>query len=243
VVNILADNLMTSAMHRPAESKLIDPDQIISASFAEHYATRVRTHGDAPPSADWPRQEIAEITYKKILAVIRDRHRRARPSLLDVGCGYGGLLEFARNEGYALDYVGIDIVPEMIEHARRRSPRDTFILGDAITYEFDRQFDYVVCVGIMTMKLKASILDMNRYASRLIRKMFALSKVGISFDIMTDKVNFMVENSYYRSPVEILAFCLSELSTKLAIDHAYERYEYTTYVFHENEVLQQKDPA
>jgi hypothetical protein len=84
------------------------------------------------------------------------------------------------------------------------------------------------------MKLTASILDMNRYANGLIRKMFALSKVGVAFDIMSNQVNFMVENSYYRSPIEIFAFCLSELSTKVAVDHAYERYEYTTYVFHEN---------
>jgi hypothetical protein len=60
--------------------------------------------------------------------------------------------------------------------------------------------DYVVCAGILTMKLTASILDMNKYAARLIRKMFALCKVGIAFDIMTNQVNFMAENAYYRSP-------------------------------------------
>ena len=214
----------------------MDTDETISASFAAHYAARVRAHGDTPPAADWPRQEIAEITYRKILSVIRDRHRNGTPSLLDIGCGYGGLLEFARQRGYALDYTGIDIVPEMITHAKHRNPADAFILSDAMTYEFDRKFDYVVCVGILTMKLSASILDMNRYAARLIRRMFALAKVGIAFDIMTNQVNFMTENSYYRSPTEILAFCLSELSSKVLIDHAYERYEYTTYVFHENEV-------
>lgn len=87
------------------------------------------------------------------------------------------------------------------------------------------------------MKLTASGLDMNKYAARLIRKMFNLAKVGIAFDIMTNQVNYMVEQSYYRSPVEILAFCLSELSTKVAIDHAYERYEFTTYVFRESAIL------
>jgi SAM-dependent methyltransferase len=214
----------------------MDTDEAISASFAAHYAERVRTHGDTPPAADWPRQEIAEITYQKMLSVIRSRHRNGQPSLLDIGCGYGGLLEFARQQGYALDYTGVDIVPEMIAHAKHRNPAGAFILGDAMTYEFDHKFDYVVCVGILTMKLSASILDMNRYAARLIRRMFALAKVGIAFDIMTNQVNFMVENSYYRSPTEILAFCLSELSSKVLIDHAYERYEYTTYVFHENEV-------
>lgn len=211
-------------------------DEAISASLAEHYASRVKTYGAAPKAVDWPTHEIAAITYRKMLALIRDRHRNECPSLLDVGCGYGGFLEFARQEGYAFDYTGIDIVPDMVEHARQRNPDGKFLLGDAMSHDFDRRFDYVVCVGIMTMKLKASILDMGKYSNRLIRRMYDLSTVGIAFDIMTNQVNFMVENSYYRSPVELMAFCLSELSTKVAIDHAYERYEFTTYVFHQDAV-------
>src|ERR1700742_290249 len=104
----------------------MDRDETISARFAAHYAEKVRAHGDTPPAADWPRQEIAEITYQKMLSVIRERHRSGTPSFLDVGCGYGGLLEFARQQGYALDYTGIDIVPDMIAHAKQRNPAATF---------------------------------------------------------------------------------------------------------------------
>lgn len=198
--------------------------------------SRVKVHGAAPKAVDWPTEEIAAITYEKMLALIRKRHRNARPTLLDVGCGYGGFLEYARKSGYSFDYTGIDIVPEMIAHARQRNPREKFILGDAIDFPFDGRFDYVVCVGIMTMKIKVSMLEMARYSHRLIRRMFDLCDVGIAFTTMTNQVNYMIDTSQYRSPVELLAFCLSELSTKVAIDHAYERYEFATYVFRENAI-------
>jgi SAM-dependent methyltransferase len=214
----------------------MNSDRIVSANLARHYLSKVKTHGAEPKGVDWPTEELAAITYTKILGLIRDRHRKTRPSLLDIGCGYGGFLEFAKEAGQSLDYTGIDIVPEMIEHARRRSSDEKFILGDAIDFDFGRRFDYVVCIGIMTMKIMVGMLDMARYSHRLIRRMFDVADVGIAFTTMTNQVNYMVDTSQYRSPVELLAFCLSELSTKVIIDHAYERYEFTTYVFRENAI-------
>jgi hypothetical protein len=46
----------------------------------------------------------------------------------------------------------------------------------------------------------------------------------------------MVDYAYYRSPVEILAFCLPELSNKCRIDHAYNRFEFTTYVYRDEAI-------
>lgn len=113
-------------------------DKDISAKFIEHYTSRVNTYGAAPKAVDWPTADIAAITYKKMLALIRDRHRHSAPGLLDVGCGYGGFLEFATQAGYQFDYTGIDIVPKMIDFARQRNPEGKFILGDAMDVEFDR---------------------------------------------------------------------------------------------------------
>jgi hypothetical protein len=53
---------------------------------------------------------------------------------------------------------------------------------------------------------------------------------------MSNRVNYMVDYAYYRSPVEILAFCLPELSNKCRIDHAYNRFEFTTYVYRDEAI-------
>jgi SAM-dependent methyltransferase len=209
----------------------------LSAAFAAHYTAKVREHGATPAGVDMGSRgnETAEQSYRKALAVIRPRHVDAVPSLLDVGCGYGALRAFAEGRGQRLDYVGIDIVPEMIDLARAANPDSEFHVGDFLDHDFgERRFDYLVCAGsILTIRLKESILDMERYARRLIRRMWDLADVGIAFELMTSRVNFMVDHSYYVSPAEMIAWCLSDLSGKVILDHAYERYAFTTYVYRE----------
>jgi SAM-dependent methyltransferase len=211
-------------------------DSEISAAFRKHYGTTLAKHGPNAAGTDWRLEKYAAIAYDKMMAVLLDRDKGARPSLLDIGCGYGGLLSHAKKVGVTLDYSGIDIVPEMVQHGRSFHPDATFFVGDAQSFEFPRRYDYVVCNGLLSLKLDASILDMNVYAARLIRHMFSLASTGIAFNIMTNRVNFMEDHMYYRSPVEILAFCLSELSNKCRIDHAYNRYEFSTYVYRDEAI-------
>jgi SAM-dependent methyltransferase len=209
----------------------MDRVQEISEAFVRHYADKVREHGPTAAGVDWRVDANAEIAYDKMLAVIREADRGRRPSLLDAGCGYGGLLGYARKRGIDLDYTGVDITPEMIEHGRRLYPDARFEAADLLAWPETKRFHYVVCSGILTLKLAASILDMNDYFGRIVRRMFALADKGIAFNCMSNRVNYMEDKLYYRSPVEVLAFCLSELSTKVRLDHAYERFEFTTYVY------------
>ena len=56
------------------------------------------------------------------------RHLSIKPGVvLDVGCGPGHLTEHLRSLG--IDAIGIDLVPEFIEHARRAHPLGRFQLG------------------------------------------------------------------------------------------------------------------
>ena len=50
---------------------------------------------------------------------------------------------------------------------------------------------------------------------------------------MTTHVNFTAPNLFYKNPLEMLAFCTTELSRKFKIDHAYPHYDYTMYVYRE----------
>jgi SAM-dependent methyltransferase len=153
------------------------------------------------------------------------------PSLLDVGCGYGGLLTHARAKGLALDYTGVDVSENMIRHAQETLPEATFFVGDILELAGQGDYDYVVCNGILTQKLTASIRDMNAFAQRLVEKMFALCRQGIAFNVMSSNVNFMADNLYYRSPIELLGWCYTAVTPHVRLDHAYPLYEYTVYLY------------
>ncbi|MBY0369528.1 class I SAM-dependent methyltransferase [bacterium] len=202
----------------------------ITQELAEHYSTTFRTHGATPQGVDWGREEDVLLRYAKMLEVIPAAEKSQRVSLLDVGCGYGGLLEYAQKNGYQIDYTGIDASAELIEEAARRAPTACWIHSDVLSLS-NQVYDYVVCNGILTQKLQTSHLEMDRYAEKLIQKLFALSERGAAFNVMSTFVNYQRDNLYHRSPTEMLCFCLSQITRKVRLDHAYPLYEYTVYLY------------
>jgi SAM-dependent methyltransferase len=66
-------------------------------------------------------------------------------SVLDAGCGTGRVARELARRG--LDVVGVDLDPEMLATARRRSPGLDWRLGDLATIDLGRTFDAVVMAG------------------------------------------------------------------------------------------------
>ncbi|MEK9207451.1 MAG: class I SAM-dependent methyltransferase [Patescibacteria group bacterium] len=65
--------------------------------------------------------------------------------VLDAGCAYG------RSAGYFSDkkYVGVDLVPEFINEARRRYPNKYFVIADLAELPFDDgEFDWALLISI-----------------------------------------------------------------------------------------------
>ena len=205
----------------------------VTATLHDYYAKCFAEHGASPRGVDWHNWQSLTLHYDKMLAVIEPELVGERISLLDVGCGYGGLLDHAERKGISMDYTGIDIVPAMIDHGRKHHPQAS--LATASVFEFDpgRSFDYVVCNGALTEKLDVSIMVFDEFVRRAVRRMFELSRRGIAFNLMTTHVNFTAPNLFYKNPLEMIGFCTTELSRKFKIDHAYPHYDYTMYVYRE----------
>lgn len=73
-------------------------------------------------------------------------------SVLDVGCGYGALIECLPKR--EITYTGIDVSPDLLEIAGYRYPdyKHKFIQSDARSTKFaDGQFDWAVCRSIRKM--------------------------------------------------------------------------------------------
>lgn len=70
-------------------------------------------------------------------------------TFLDIGCANGFLLEccirWTEERGIKIDPYGLDISPQLIELARQRLPqfRDHFFVGNAMTWQPPRKFDFV----------------------------------------------------------------------------------------------------
>ena len=206
----------------------------ISKRLRDHYAATFDRHGPTSQGIDWgPDESRVAMRYDNMLAVI-EAGIKDKFTLLDAGCGYGGLLAHAREKAVSIDYAGIDVAQAMIETARSRHPGVRFVVGDVLDLDCrQEQFDYVICSGILTQKLDVTQLEMDAFANRLIRHLFSLATRGVAFNMMTTKVNFFANNLYYRNPAEMLAWAMAEITPRVRIDHSYPMYEYTVYLYKE----------
>ena len=71
--------------------------------------------------------------------------RYAPATVLDAGCGTGRVARELARRG--VDTVGVDLDPDMLATARRRSPEDGWIEADLATVELRRTFDVAVAAG------------------------------------------------------------------------------------------------
>jgi SAM-dependent methyltransferase len=207
----------------------------ITEKMKEHYSKTFNTYGANVQGVDWGKAtdtDRLELRYKKMLEVIERSGTISDDfSILDVGCGYGGLYQYAINKGYIFNYTGIDVCENMIQYAQKNKWGGVkLICGDIFDYTPEEKYTFVICNGILTQKLNASIKTMDEYARSLINKMWELSDKGMVFNIMKSQVDFMNENLYYKSPLEILAYCMT-FTDKFILDSSYPLYEYSVYLY------------
>lgn len=215
----------------------------LAALFLKHHAALFAVHGASARGVDWNDEQEFLFRYGKMMEVVSGDPERdsagAAPTLLDVGCGWGGLHAYCQANGIAARYSGIDVVPEMVEYGRRMFPGTTFLDGDFLAHAPAEPYDYLVCNGTLTQKLDASLRDMETYARAIVKHMFGMCRRGMVFNLMSNRINFAAPNLYYNSPVEVLAYCLAELSPRVRLDHSYSSlasgrgklYDFTVYVY------------
>jgi len=205
----------------------------ISKKLNDHYTRTFADFGPSSRGVDWGDDPADHaLRLDRMLAVhLPQIAFQGHPSILDVGCGYGSLYERMEALGLKYRYHGIDICAPMIDSAREKHPDPEWTVGDILEMDIGSRYDFVVCNGILTQKLNATISEMDAFARRLVTRMYDLCTVGVAFNIMTTHVNFMVPNLFYRNPVEFLAWCMLELSPHVRLDHAYPLFEYTLYLY------------
>jgi SAM-dependent methyltransferase len=212
----------------------------ITQTLKNYYAGTFAKHGPTAKGVDWGEEQELLVRYDKMLAVLAKDFADLPivPTMLDVGCGWGGLLRRAQALEIPLQYSGIDVVGAMVEYGQKEFPSAEFICGDVFELH-DIQYDFVVCNAILTQKLSVSIPEMERFSKRLILKLFKLCRHGIVFNMMSTRVNFMVNNLFYQNPMELMSWLLTEVSPRVRLDHGYSSldsgkgkfFDFTVYVY------------
>src|SRR5687767_6307649 len=90
--------------------------------LVKHYEQCLEMHGATPKGVDWPNAEDLLTRMKVMLDVCKNGDNSDPIELLDLGCGYGALLDFINASPYCdkIRYKGIDLSSKMLEAAIKR---------------------------------------------------------------------------------------------------------------------------
>jgi SAM-dependent methyltransferase len=105
----------------------------------EYWNWRVQNHKDEERMiwyGDKWKWDSVELVSNHILSMFKGC------SVLDLGCGYGRIANLFSPD----KYLGIDFSEEMINLAKKKNPKHSFLVEDFNTYIPDKNFDIIVSV-------------------------------------------------------------------------------------------------
>ena len=197
----------------------------ILGAVSDYYEQKVAQFGSTPAGVDWNGRESQELRFAQLMKVVPDLEESF--SLDDYGCGYGELFAWLEKRSAAVDYLGIDIAPAMVESAKELHG-DHFVEGAASP----RTADFAVASGIFNVKLKTDEEEWMAYIRETLKVMHEGTSGGFAFNCLTsysDK-EFMREDLHYADPGFYFDFCKREFSRNVALLHDYDLYEFTILV-------------
>lgn len=193
-----------------------------------YYSEKVRQFGATPQGVDWNGEESQFIRFHQLMRVAEESD--ASFSLLDFGCGYGGMLDYLLPiYGNKMTYVGLDISEEMLVEARKKYGDQ----GDFYSeLPADFKADYVVASGVFNVRQDAGNEEWLSYIHQTLDQLDALSTRGFSFNVLTSYSDkpYMRDYLYYASPEDLFGYCKTKFSKRVALLHDYPLYEFTIIV-------------
>ncbi|MDX8398240.1 MAG: class I SAM-dependent methyltransferase [Mariprofundaceae bacterium] len=178
-------------------------------------------HGYHPNALYWSGTDIQQLRFK-VLAQIGIV---AKDSVLDVGCGFGDFKGWSELNQCPLTYTGIDLSPDLLGQAQSRHEDAEFFSGDLFDMDFeDQSFDWVILSGALNEQLH----DDSAYARSVIKRMYALSRKGIAFNLL-DARFLKAHDLHTQIPQDILDDC-QQLCPACELKDDYLKNDFTIYM-------------
>lgn len=149
-------------------------------------------------------------------------------SLLDVGCGFGDFLVYLQARGVRCEYTGLDACEPMIERCRQRflPAQGRFIVGDALVFEPDDGYDYVVASGLFGLETPGA----QERIGPTLDKLFEWSRIGAAMNFLSARSPSPVEQRVYVDPCKALEAGFA-LTPAARLNHAYLPNDFTLYLY------------
>lgn len=188
------------------------------------YQKRILEHGVGFASMNSGTEEKQKIRHSVHASCIPESAR-----VLDVGCGIGQFYQHLKGAGFRGHYVGMDIVPEYVEHCKNLYPDATFLQKNIFEAGLDEQYDVIVASQVFNARY--SDADNELVLKDFLGIAFRHSRQAVSVDMLTSYADFNVKELFYYTPESVFAHAKS-LSRLVSLRHDYLPFEFALQVFH-----------
>lgn len=196
----------------------------------KRYKERYRDYGYSPRSLGWVRNN-QEVRFKALTSLYDFSEKK----ILDIGCGFGDLIEYFEKRYSGFSYTGIDLVEEFISEAKKKyykKPYVHLLIANILEFFPNELFDFAVGSGLFNYKL--SYTDNYCFIEEVISKTLSIVKDGVAFDFLSDRVDFYKENLFYNSAEKIISIAY-KFSKRFILRNDYMPFEFCLYIFKNEE--------
>ena len=201
---------------------------------ADFFRLHLQMHGPNWRGLGWQSRRNQERRF----AVLLEVGALSGSRVLDVGCGVGDLYGYALRQGIRVRYTGLDILPEMVAHARGRYPEARFEVGDALQGLGSERFDYVLCSGAFNVNFG----DNQAAVRKVLPELLARATRGVAINFLSTRARERDAILYNYDPQAMLAFC-RDLTPRVRLVEGYLSNDFTLYLYPERDDNQPSPPS
>ena len=186
----------------------------------------MRKYGHSPKTLGWGDHGRQELRFR-ILA--EGALRQPLCSVLDVGCGFADLYSYLTEHGWHGRYTGVDIVPDLLEVARRQHSHLKLIEADIVdkTTSLDSH-DFVIASGAFNARLGAG--DNRAHIRESLTRMRELADSAVCVDFLSSYVDYQKTAAWHTDPAWALDVG-KQLSRRVALRHDYMPFEFALFIY------------
>ena len=196
--------------------------------IAATYNSRFDAYGPKPEASLWFSKSRQLARFSKITEAILSRVSNTECSIGDIGCGYGGFLDYlaAHHSDIGFKYYGYDIAYRVIAYCSKnlQTANATFLQSSRPT----RKADFHVMSGTYNYAPNMGVGPWRSYMRDEIKHIFSATNKCIVFNLMiADKAYISKSSIFYEEMEHFLSFCRQELGKTTILEHPLLKHEKT----------------
>ncbi|ADK31952.1 class I SAM-dependent methyltransferase [Brachyspira pilosicoli] len=184
--------------------------------IVDHYINRVNDLNIPDYKVvDWESEEAQNLRFKALI----EHFNMSSNVLLDVGCGVGSLAEYIDKNNINLYYIGIDIMPEMVERAKSKNYKN--ISPQFMTMDFFKKtdikddVDYIYTSGIFNLNLGNN----EEFLKEAIEAFLLAARKGVCFNLLDISCKEKYGDKYYYYKKDDILLLTQDILKKLNLNY------------------------